>query len=1541
MKPRKTHLFSAAVALVGTTWQAHAASGTWQNTGTDWNTNASWSGAAYPGFSGTGDTATFNGAPDPAKQPTVSGPITLSRIEFNDDTSVGYTVSGSSAVTLTSVATGSTTGILEFNGLDGTDNFNPPIILGGGIGSTQRIYIDDGSDASPHYVKLNGNISSPSSNVSVYFDGDDAEENVFVLGGTNTWTGNTTIETCTVNLATASALPGGTVFTTGADSTLNNVTGSTLVLPNNFSIGGTTKFGCYSEQSQVPANQANDSITINGTTTVTGNGTWYSDYRVQTGTAIISGMKTTLAGAISWGTRTTELRSGYFVFSSTGNTGSGGASTVDSVNYFIGVFLAQPTVEIASGNAFGGGTLRWEGSTVIPTADMTIPNTILHRNEIPILGGTKNVVFSGDYILGNGAGNDSFTINNSGTTAFSGGFLSMTDHETAIDNQTLTLNVNGGDVSISNVVQNKTAAGFAGSVGTLTKAGTGKLTLSGTNTFSGGLNVTNGTLVANNASALGAATNAVSITGNSVLRLDDTHNHPVGSLTVASTAAIRFAISLTSGVNAAVSSAGTITLNGPMHLDLPLSNPADGATYTVIGSPATYGPAFSVSGWPGNVTSGGWTHSTGTGVYTFKQSTGIVTFAADSDGDGLPDAWEDTYGLDKNDDGSTDFDNGPDGDPDEDGFTNTDEFAGGSNPQVTSSVPGDFDGDGLADAWEKIWFPGDLTQLNGTDHDFDGYSDHAEEVAGSSPNDITWTPIKAKLAHRWSFTGDLTDSVGGSNATIVPGTTTSTNVVTQNGTSITVGGGVAANSDAVSLGTNLISEQVPVTIEAWATQNAVRNWARIFQIGTDANSEVFMAWTQGINFDTDYVRMNYNGSLKEMAKTCSPYTLGTQFHIVMTLTPAEYTEGALSSGTRVNWYVAPAGTSQSIFYARGSFNVAGNLSTFPDVKVLLAKSFAPGDDVASASYDEVRIWKGALTAPAIETLQLAGPDKPSLEDTDTDGLYDSWEEYYFTVTGTQDGSSLAGDGDASNNAAELAGGSNPEVTISVPNDIDGDSLGDDWEVFNFAYIYNPNSVPGADPDADYDTNLVEFTNATNPNNKYSFYSATMDAVPDSWKAFFGISGQTSTDDLDETSGDGLTNSLEFDRGTNPTLIDTDGDGLSDGSEYNTYLSNPRVVDTDGDGLTDYQEVITYLTNPNLVDTDGDSFTDKYEIEHGGDPNVASSLPTQPTGWTLLENFQGAGMTVSQTYGGVNGWTAGATSVVAVDPNNGGNKVGTWGPNDTISKPLTSSALQILNANTGTIFFRAFVPSGQPMNRSITLSDTGIDYFQGEVNVGLIGSNIVARDPAAQDTGKDYQEGVWMNFWMIANNAADTYEIYVESPVGETTKFKLLPVDTANWVFRNGAGASPLVSFVAGSFDTSICYVDDIYIDPTGANTTNPLTAIVDTDNDQMGDIWEGTYGLNVGINDSADDLDHDGTNNLTEFRLGLIPNNGTSFFKASLSGAQVTWQGVAGLSFTIQRSTELSGWTNRATVVGVNGTNSYTDPSPPVGKAFYRVLLNP
>lgn len=116
-----------------------------------------------------------------------------------------------------------------------------------------------------------------------------------------------------------------------------------------------------------------------------------------------------------------------------------------------------------------------------------------------------------------------------------------------------------------------------------------------------------------------------------------------------------------------------------------------------------------------------------------------------------------------------------------------------------------------------------------------------------------------------------------------------------------------------------------------------------------------------------------------------------------------------------------------------------------------------------------------------------------------------------------------------------------------------------------------------------------------------------DGLLDTWEVtYFGnIAAQNAAGNPDT---DGLTNAQELAAGTNPTLADTDSDGLTDGAEVNTHLTNPTLADTDSDGLTDGAEVNTHGTNPKLADTDSDNYSDGVEIAAGTNPNNAASFP---------------------------------------------------------------------------------------------------------------------------------------------------------------------------------------------------------------------------------------------------------------------------------------------------------------------------------------------
>jgi len=115
--------------------------------------------------------------------------------------------------------------------------------------------------------------------------------------------------------------------------------------------------------------------------------------------------------------------------------------------------------------------------------------------------------------------------------------------------------------------------------------------------------------------------------------------------------------------------------------------------------------------------------------YSNEANATTQTAGPDTDGDGLPDAWEQQYFTNLSQTGS--------GDPDADGLTNAQEFAAGTNPTLA-----DTDGDGMADGAEVGFafdpLNGDQdanSQADGLDDwDGDGIINQLDPTPGSVPS---------------------------------------------------------------------------------------------------------------------------------------------------------------------------------------------------------------------------------------------------------------------------------------------------------------------------------------------------------------------------------------------------------------------------------------------------------------------------------------------------------------------------------------------------------------------------------------------------------------------------------------------------------------------------------------------------------------------------------------------------------------------------------------------------------------------------------------
>ncbi len=1083
-----------------------------------------------------------------------------------------------------------------------------------------------------------------------------------------------------------------------------------------------------------------------------------------------------------------------------------------------------------------------------------------------------------------------------------------------------------------------TTGAFTG--GGLTKTGAGTLTLGTGNTFTGTIAVNDGKLGLG-----GTYTNAVTVGATGGLVVADPAA-AIGTLTVPS---INFSAgaSVTYETGGGTSSdkivVGTVTHGalGFTLYDTGTTNASTPGTYTLF----QYSGAFT-----GGTTGLSVLNPRAGYSYTFNNTGSAITVqvsSVDADGDGMSDAYETANGLNPNDatgvngasgnldgDFATNYEeflagtaaNNAASDPlntDNDGLldswevtqfgsiaaqTGTDDFDGdfdsnakeytaGTDPKLCSSFS-DSDADGLGDGWEIFYF-GNITAKNGSaDSDGDHFSDLKEYKAGTNPLDSSLSPAQGKGTHRWSFTGNLNDSIGSSPATIQNGTNSNTNVVTQNATSVTMAGGVKADSQWVKLGANLLpARNTPVTIELWATQNAIQNFSRIFDFHSATTENVYMSWSVGTGANTDRVQWLDTGANMLVDNTNS-YALATKYHIVMTIEPIGTTGSSL-----VKWYSAPAydgGSNLQLGTAKRSMTVANSMAFMTDT--INALGFSPyNDGTASATYDEVRLWDGALTEWALQGLHQKGPDDMSQPDSDSDGLPDAWEVFYFgDLSPTASGDP---DGDLSSNLEEFVAGSDPNNSASSPNDSDADGLPDAWEL---GYFGDLDETGFTDPDGDFSINLDELAAGTNPNLYTSFPDADHDNMSDGWEEHYlpnpSLDNGTGDDD-----GDGFNSLAEFQAKSLPN--DPLSPGAADG-------------DVDNDGLPDAWEIAWFgnLAQNATGDPDGDSANNLAEYKATSDPSAATgatSTPTDINGDGIADQYVFQDFTANGS--GIADKDSQATTLTTRLPGTG---TTITVPDPSLDLDTTAPGTLALTSSTSDINNQVNMPQlealGIPLS-SLGFSATedfriranfvdlpatgGFDQIGAYVGtsstamtrVALIGANRVA-------LGVNTNGAADSNAFFGANGtapAAGKAMSVVIQRIGGTWSMMVdnnIATPGAQPAFLDGNASLQAGVFILDGGAAEVTHRTaklDSFTVVRFAASASP-----DGDNDGMADAWEQTYFGNTSRNGSGD-FDNDGNTDFEEFAFGGTPNNGSSQGTRTVALADTNGNGQRELTMTI------------------------------------------
>jgi hypothetical protein len=201
---------------------------------------------------------------------------------------------------------------------------------------------------------------------------------------------------------------------------------------------------------------------------------------------------------------------------------------------------------------------------------------------------------------------------------------------------------------------------------------------------------------------------------------------------------------------------------------------------------------------------------------------------------------------------------------------------------------------------------------------------------------------KAQLTHRYSFTTDASDSIGGANGT-------------NNGDANETGGQLVLDGTGgtyVSLPPNLLNGYNAVTIDAWTTLNAGSDWGRLFFFG-DYEANEF------------YVCPDSNGGAHRIS---SGVYYGATFD-----DPPPFTNQPVHLTTVY-------GDGDLELYSNGvpvrlANNVYGPLSQVGQSLAWIGQSPYPSDPYMNCTVDEFRIYKGRLSPEEIAASDILGPNQ--------------------------------------------------------------------------------------------------------------------------------------------------------------------------------------------------------------------------------------------------------------------------------------------------------------------------------------------------------------------------------------------------------------------------------------------------------------------------------------------------------------------------------------------------------------------------------------